>query len=49
LAGLGIGTQFALDTRLSHSLDYLDSCAPPINFTLLLCLKIVVRCYRMAN
>ena len=42
LAGLGAATQFAADPSLSQALDYLDSCAPPIKFLLLLRLKIIV-------
>jgi len=38
-----------MDSRLSHTLDYLDSCAPPIKFPLLLRLKIVIQRCRMTN
>ena len=41
--------QFTFNPRLSHPLDYMDSCAPSIKVSLLWQLSIVVRGHRMAN
>ena len=41
--------QFTFDPRLSHALDYMDSCAPSIKVPLLWRLSVVVRDHRLAN
>ena len=41
--------QLTFDPRLSHALDYMDSCTPSIKFQFLLRFKISVRSQGIAN